>query len=92
MGGFVRRIIKAPSKIIRKVLKPPAVQVQKAAVKAAPKGPTKAEMIDKRARDMTNQEMLIANKRKGRKALQLTGNEGIGLEDVNYLSKKSMLG
>jgi len=92
MGGFVRRIIKAPSKIIRKVLKPPAVQVQKAAVKAAPKGPTKAEMIDKRARDMTNQELILANKRKGRKALQLTGNEGIGLEDVNYLSKKSMLG
>jgi len=92
MGGFVRRIIKAPSKIIRKVLKPPAVQVQKAAVKAAPKGPTKAEMIDKRARDMTNQELILANKRKGRKALQLTGNEGMGLEDVTYLSKKSMLG
>ena len=95
MGGFVRRIVRAPSKIIKKVIKPPTAPpaqvqkvVQKTAVKTAPKGPTKAEMIATKEEDA--KEILLANKRKGRKAQQLTG--ATGLEEETYLSKKSMLG
>jgi len=87
MGGFVRRIVKTfsrPSSPIRKV----QPVVQKTAVKAAPKGPTKAEMIATKEEDA--KEILLANKRKGRKAQQLTG--ATGLEEETYLSKKSMLG
>ena len=83
MGGFVRRMVKTftrPSSPIRKV--------QPAAVKAAPKGPTKAEMIATKEEDA--KKILLANKRKGRKAQQLTG--ATGLEEETYLSKKSMLG
>tara|TARA_R110001592_G_scaffold82524_1_gene244374 strand:+ start:260 stop:559 length:300 start_codon:yes stop_codon:yes gene_type:complete len=99
MGGFVRKIIRAPSKIIKKVIKPPTPPaptaptqakkvVQKTAVKTAPKGPTKAEMIATKEEDA--KKILVANKRKGRKAQQLTG--ATGLEEETYLSKKSMLG
>ena len=79
MGGFVRSFFKP---------KPKPQPIQQAAVKAAPKGPTKAEL------EMENEEKVkqasLANKRRGRKATMLTGSSG--LEDQIALSKKSMLG
>tara|TARA_B100001059_G_C17633790_1_gene475774 strand:+ start:366 stop:596 length:231 start_codon:yes stop_codon:yes gene_type:complete len=76
MGGFVRKLFKKKS--VQK-------QLQKTAVKEAPKGPTKAEMEEERIKKAS-----LANKRRGRKATMLTGSSG--LEDQTYLSKKSMLG
>ena len=80
MGGFVRRIMKT--------IQAPSAPIQKVAVKAAPKGPTKAEL------EMENEEKIkqasLANKRRGRKATMLTGSSG--LDDESYLSKKTMLG
>ena len=71
MGGFVR-------KIIRRKPKRQAVQIQKAAVKKAPSGPTIAEMEQKR---------LSKIKRRGRKSTKL------GMEDEDlYLSTKTLLG
>ena len=79
MGGFVRSFFKP---------KPKPQPIQQAAVKAAPKGPTKAEL------EMENEEKVkqtsLANKRRGRKATMLTGSSG--LDDESYLSKKTMLG
>jgi hypothetical protein len=79
MGGFVRRIFSRPK--VQQAL-------QQRAVKAAPKGPTKAEL------EMENEEKIkqasLANKRRGRKATMLTGSSG--LDDESYLSKKTMLG
>jgi len=76
--GFVRRIFSRP--------KPQPIQQR--AVKAAPKGPTKAEL------EMENEEKIkqasLTNKRRGRKATMLTGSSG--LDDESYLSKKTMLG
>ena len=80
MGGFVRRIMKT--------IQAPSAPIQKVAVKAAPKGPTKAEL------EMDNDEKVkqasLTNKRRGRKATMLTG--ASGLDDESYLSKKTMLG
>ena len=76
MGGFVRKYIQQ---------KPKAQPIQQAAVKAAPKGPTKAEMEEEKIKKAS-----IANKRRGRKATMLTGSSG--LDDESYLSKKTMLG
>ena len=79
MGGFVRSFFKP---------KPKPQPIQQAAVKAAPKGPTKAEL------EMDNDEKVkqasLTNKRRGRKATMLTG--ASGLDDDMSLSKKSMLG
>ena len=76
MGGFVRKLLKKKT-----VIK----QLQKTAVKQAPKGPTAAEMEEERIKKAS-----LANKRRGRKATMLTGSSG--LEDQTDLSKKSMLG
>ena len=76
MGGFVRKYIQKKPKAFQ--------QVQKAAVKKAPSGPTTAEMEEERIKKAS-----LANKRRGRKATMLTGAEGI--EDMS-LSKKTMLG
>jgi len=76
MGGFVRRIFSRPK--VQQAL-------QQRAVKAAPKGPTKAEMEEERIKKAS-----LANKRRGRKATMLTGSSG--LQDETYLSKKTMLG
>ena len=76
MGGFVRKLFKK---------KPVQQQLQQAAVKEAPKGPTKAEIEEERIKKAS-----LANKRRGRKATMLTGSSG--LEDETYLSKKTMLG
>ena len=57
--------------------KPPKPQIQKAAVKAAPKGPTSLEIA-------------AQNKRKGRRSTRLTSATG-GTEEYK-LSKKSILG
>ena len=55
----------------------PKPQIQKAAVKAAPKGPTTLEVT-------------AENKRRGRKATMLTSSKGI---EADYtLSKKTLLG
>ena len=80
MGGFVRRIFQqvAPKP------KAPIKQVQKAAVKKAPSGPTTAEMEEEKIKKAS-----LANKRRGRKATMLTGADGV--EDVS-LSKKTLLG
>jgi len=70
MGGFVRRITRRKSK--------PRQQIQRAAVKAAPAGPTIAEMEQKRLSNI---------KRRGRKSTKL------GMEDEDlYLSTKTLLG
>ena len=84
MGGFVRSFVR------RVTQKPqaPIQQVQQAAVKAAPKGPTKAE-LEMESEEKAKQASL-ANKRRGRKATMLTGSSG--LEDETSLSKKTMLG
>ena len=81
MGGFVRRIF-------QQVAKQPNSPIQKTAVKAAPKGPTKAELEMESAEKV--KEASLANKRRGRKATMLTGSSG--LEGETYLSKKTMLG
>ena len=76
MGGFVRKLVKTfskPSSPIKKV----QPQIQKAAVKAAPKGPTSLEIA-------------AQNKRKGRRSTRLTSATG-GIEEYK-LSKKSILG
>ena len=70
MGGFVRRFIPKKSK--------PRQQIQRTAVKAAPSGPTIAEMEQRR---------LSAIKRRGIKYTKL------GMEDEDlYLSTKTLLG
>ena len=56
---------------------PPKPQIQKAAVKAAPKGPTSLEIA-------------AQNKRKGRRATRLTS--ATGATEEYKLSKKSLLG
>jgi len=73
MGGFVRKYIQKKLKPIKKV----QPQIQKAAVKAAPKGPTSLEIA-------------AQNKRKGRRSTRLTSATG-GIEEYK-LSKKSILG
>ena len=73
MGGFVRKYIQKKPKPIKKV----QPQIQKAAVKAAPKGPTSLEIA-------------AQNKRKGRRSTRLTSATG-GIEEYK-LSKKSILG
>ena len=74
MGGFVQRIIapKAP---------PVAPQVQRAAVRAAPSGPTAAEIAQSQRRGI---------KRKGRRATILTSSQGVD-EDLT-LGTKTLLG
>ena len=79
MGGFIARVA-AP--IIAKP-KPVAPQVQKAAVKAAPKGPTVAEVDDFSKRK-------LASDRRGRRATILTSTKGVD-EDIT-LGKKTLLG
>ena len=73
MGGFVRRFISKKSK--------PRQQIQRTAVKAAPSGPTIAEM------DQSERSRLLNIKRRGRKSTKL------GMEDEDlYLSTKTLLG
>ena len=72
MGGFVRRIISR---------KKPRQQLQRQAVKAAPAGPTIAQM------DQSERSRLLNIKRRGRKSTKL------GAEDEDlYLSTKTLLG
>tara|TARA_B110000483_G_scaffold62124_1_gene77281 strand:- start:456 stop:683 length:228 start_codon:yes stop_codon:yes gene_type:complete len=70
--SFVRAFTPKP-----KPPKPPKPQIQKAAVKAAPKGPTTLEVA-------------ADNKRRGRKATMLTSPTG-ATQDYT-LSKKTLLG
>ena len=74
MGGFVQRII-AP--------KPPPVapQIQKAAVRAAPSGPTAAEIAQDQRRGI---------KRRGRRATMLTSSQGV--DEELTLGTKTLLG
>ena len=72
MGGFVKTYVAPP--------KPP-VQVQKEAVKAAPAGPTLAEIPQDKKR---------ITGRRGRRATILTSSQGVD-EDIT-LSKKTLLG
>ena len=80
MGGFVRKLVKTfskPSSPIKKV----QPQIQKAAVKAAPKGPTSVEMAN---------QINVDNKRKGRKITNLTAKKTL---DKDYkLNEKTLLG
>ena len=75
MGGFIvaKKLLKSKSK--------PIAQVQKAAVKAAPAGPTLAE-IEQDKRRITG--------RRGRRATILTSYKGVD-EDVT-LGTKTLLG
>ena len=73
MGGFVRRFIPKKSK--------PRQQIQRTAVKAAPSGPTIAEMEQSELRRLSN------IKRRGRKSTKLGADD----EDL-YLSTKTLLG
>ena len=71
MGGFVKKIVSRP--------KPkPAQIIQKAAVKAAPAGPTTAELA---------QQRMSSIKRRGRKSTNL----GVSDEDLT-LSYRTLLG
>ena len=79
MGGFVARVV-AP--LVKKP-KPVAPQVQKAAVRAAPRGPTVAEVDD-------FQSVKLATNRRGRRALILKSKTGVD-ENVT-LGTKSLLG
>ena len=79
MGGFIARVA-AP--IIAKP-KPVAPQVQKAAVRAAPRGPTVAEVDD-------FQSVKLATNRRGRRALILTSTKGVD-ENIT-LGTKTLLG
>ena len=79
MGGFVARVV-AP--LVKKP-RPVAPQVQKAAVRAAPKGPTVAEVDDYTIRK-------LASDRRGRRATILTSTKGVD-EDIT-LGKKTLLG
>ena len=72
MGGFIRRIIRKPK---------PRRRLQQTAVKAAPAGPTQAEMdVDARRRTA----------RRGRRATILTSSKGVD-QDVT-LGQKTLLG
>ena len=79
MGGFIARVA-AP--IIAKP-RPVAPQVQKAAVRAAPKGPTVAEVDD-------SSQRRLATNRRGRRALILTSTKGVD-ENIT-LGTKTLLG
>jgi len=79
MGGFVAKVA-AP--IVRKP-RPVAPQVQQAAVRVAPKGPTVAEVDDFSKRK-------LATNRRGRRALILTSSKGVD-ENIT-LGKKTLLG
>ena len=79
MGGFVARVV-AP--LVKKP-RPVAPQVQKAAVRAAPKGPTVADVDDYTIRK-------LASDRRGRRATILTSTKGVD-EDIT-LGKKTLLG
>jgi len=75
MGGFVRSFFKP------KKQKPIAQDLQQAAVKEAPAGPTSAEL------ELTEEERLLRIKRKGRRATKLSSTD-----DELTLSKKTLLG
>ena len=79
MGGFGAKVA-AP--IVRKP-RPVAPQVQQAAVRVAPKGPTVAEVDDFSKRK-------LATNRRGRRALILTSSKGVD-ENIT-LGKKTLLG
>ena len=95
MGGFVRRVFKAPQTFLKKVIKAAKPKVSKYVKKIDPKiadvqkeaankikGPTSIEM----SADQIN----IANKRKGRKITNLTAKKTL---DKDYkLSEKTLLG
>ena len=70
MGGFVARIVKP---------RRPAAPVQRAAVKAAPAGPTVAEMDQGKIR-----------RGRGRRATILTSSQGI--DEQLTLGRKTLLG
>ena len=80
MGGFSRVVSMA---IGEKFVKPVAPQVQKAAVKAAPKGPTVAEVDDFTKRKLVTD-------RRGRRATILTSTKGVD-ENIT-LGTKTLLG
>ena len=79
MGGFVARVV-AP--LVKKP-RPVTPQIQQAAVRAAPKGPTVAEVDDFSKRK-------LATNRRGRRALILTSTKGVD-ENIT-LGKKTLLG
>jgi len=91
MGGFVRRIFKAPQKILKKVIKPQGIEVAKQVdTKVADvqkeaankiKGPTSTEMAN---------QINVANKRKGRRITNLTAKKTL---DKDYkLNETTLLG
>ena len=71
MGGFVAKVFKPK----------PIIQAQKAAVKAAPAGPTLVEL---------EQDKRRITGRRGRRATILTSTQGVD-EDIT-LGKKELLG
>ena len=75
--SFVRSFVRAFTPKPKPQPQPPKPQIQKAAVKAAPKGPTTLEVA-------------AQNKRKGRKSTMLTSSKGI--QQDYTLSKKTLLG
>ena len=75
--SFVRSFVRAFTPKPKPQPQPPKPQIQKAAVKAAPKGPTSLEIATQ-------------NKRKGRRSTRLTS--ATGATEEYKLSKKSILG
>ncbi len=73
MGGF------SPAKIFRPKPRPVAPRVQKEAVKAAPSGPTVAEM-----------DQVQIRRGRGRRATILTSTKGV--DEELTLGRKSLLG
>ena len=90
MGGFVRKIFKAPQKILKKVIKAPKQQ----GIEMAKSVDTKVADTQKKAannvKGPTSLEIAAQNKRKGRRSTRLTSATG-ATEDYK-LSKKSILG
>jgi|TARA_Y100000310_G_scaffold142682_1_gene142182 hypothetical protein len=75
MGGFSRAIEKATG------MDPPAIEVQREAVREGPKGPTRAEMDQSRRIDVA---------RRGRRATLLTSTKNVD-QDLT-LGTKTLLG
>ncbi len=75
MGGFVARVMPKPKP------RPVAPTIQKEAVKAAPTGPTVADM---------DQSRRISTARRGRRATILTSSAGYDQDAT--LGKKTLLG
>ena len=90
MGG-ISRIVKSTPKIFKKVTPPPAVvaptkaEVSQATSIAPQDMPN--DMSGRKAEDMSNAEISIANKKKGRSKTILNTSGGLGSSSLNTTKK-----